>query len=161
MFTRGTTITVPEISAGLSHWSTPSSAIIEAYSVPCAPVTNASTGPGFAPCTTTTGILVAASTPAGTSMKPVAFCPGAALAVPTVKFFSCARSVEAQRPAASVSVIAINRRMRYPPHRCGLIRARVYPHFVIPGRAAQNRRLAGFRPIIGKCGSNTPVRLDY
>jgi hypothetical protein len=37
------------------------------------------------PRITTTGIEVAASTPAGTSMKPVAFSPGAADAVPTLK----------------------------------------------------------------------------
>src|SRR6476646_4114673 len=61
--------------------------MIDAYSVPCAPETNASTGPGLAPRTTTTGIDVAASTPAGTSRVPVAFCPAEAVAVPTVKLF--------------------------------------------------------------------------
>src|SRR3974377_572270 len=44
----------------------------------------ASTGPGFAPWTTTTGILSAASLPAGTSIAPTAFCPRCAVAVPTV-----------------------------------------------------------------------------
>jgi hypothetical protein len=66
-------ITVPEISAGLSKPIIFSSAMIEVYSVPCEPATSASTGPGFAPWTTATGILKAASTPAGTSIVPVAF----------------------------------------------------------------------------------------
>ena len=78
-------IIVPEISAGFSRPMSFSSAMIEVYSVPCAPATSASTGPGFAPFTTATGMLRAASTPAGTSMEPVAFCPRVAVAVPTVK----------------------------------------------------------------------------
>src|SRR4051812_50107496 len=64
-----------------------SRAMMEAYSVPCAPETSASTGPGLLPRTTTTGIEVAASTPAAISRVPVAFCPGAAVAVPTGKLF--------------------------------------------------------------------------
>jgi hypothetical protein len=71
-FTSGTRITVPEISAAFSRSISRSTAMIEAYSVPCDPATMASAGPGLAPCTTTTGMLVAASTPAGTSMNPVA-----------------------------------------------------------------------------------------
>src|SRR3981189_1224100 len=39
---------------------------------------------------TTTGICVAASEPAGTSMVPVAFRPRSAVAVPTVKEDCCA-----------------------------------------------------------------------
>jgi hypothetical protein len=39
---------------------------------------------------TTTGILVAASTPAGTSKYPVDFWSGAAVAVPTEKDETCA-----------------------------------------------------------------------
>src|SRR5579864_3612849 len=70
--------------------------MIDAYSVPCAPETSASTGPGLAPWKTTTGIEAAASTPAGTSRVPVAFCPGAAVAVPTVKVF-CASMPAEQR----------------------------------------------------------------
>ncbi len=61
-----------------------STATIEAYSVPCSPATIASTGPAFAPWTTTTGMRSAASTPAGTSIAPAAFWPRAAVAVPTV-----------------------------------------------------------------------------
>src|SRR5580765_6402322 len=61
--------------------------MIDVYSVPCAPETSASTGPGLAPRTTTTGIDVAASAPAGTSRVPVAYWPGPAVAVPTVKLF--------------------------------------------------------------------------
>jgi hypothetical protein len=59
--------------------------MIDVYSVPCDPATNASTGPGLAPFITATGMLNAASLPAGTSMLPVAFCPRAAAALPTVK----------------------------------------------------------------------------
>ena len=59
--------------------------MIEAYSVPWAPDTMARTGPGRAPCTTATGMLVPASTPAGTSMNPVAVWPRVARAVPTAK----------------------------------------------------------------------------
>jgi len=73
-----------------------SKVMMEAYSVPCAPETSASTGPGLFPRTTTTGIEVAASTPAAISKVPVAFCPGAAVAVPTVKLF-CAGAVAQQK----------------------------------------------------------------
>ena len=62
--------------------------MIDAYSVPCAPETIASTGPGFAPLTTATGIDSAASDPAGTSIAPRPTCPRGAVAVPTRK--SCA-----------------------------------------------------------------------
>src|SRR5438552_12179301 len=65
ILTRGTIMTVPEISAGLSRPINLSSAMIEAYSVPCAPETSASTGPGFAPWKTATGMLSPASLPAG------------------------------------------------------------------------------------------------
>ena len=82
--TSGTRITVPDTTAGSICWMSRSTAMIEAYSVPCAPETIARTGPGLAPCTTETGILSAASVPAGTSIAPNAFCPRAAVAVPTV-----------------------------------------------------------------------------
>ena len=57
-----------EMQAGVSPIAAMSfsRAMMDAYSVPCAPETRASTGPGFAPLTTTTGMSVAASTPAGT-----------------------------------------------------------------------------------------------
>src|SRR6266568_4312125 len=67
-------------------------AMIEAYSVPCAPETSASVGPGFVPRTTTTGICVPGSLPAGTLRYPVTFSPGFADAVPTVKRDCCART---------------------------------------------------------------------
>jgi hypothetical protein len=67
MFTGGIRMTVPEISAGSRSTINLSTAITETYSVPCAPVTSARTGPGLAPFTTTTGMFVPASTPAGTS----------------------------------------------------------------------------------------------
>ena len=73
MLISGTMITVPEISAGFSMPINFSSAMIEVYSVPCEPATSASTGPGFAPWKTATGMLNAASLPAGTSIVPVAF----------------------------------------------------------------------------------------
>jgi hypothetical protein len=44
-----------------------SMAMMEVYSVPWAPETSARILPGFAPLMTTTGMLVAGSTPAGTS----------------------------------------------------------------------------------------------
>ena len=48
------------------------------------PETSASTGPGFAPWKTATGMEAAASRPAGTSIVPNDFCPAAAVAVPTL-----------------------------------------------------------------------------
>jgi len=87
MFTSGIRITVPEIFVASKVEMSRSTAMMEAYSVPCEPETMASVGPGFAPRKITTGIRVAASMPAGTSMKPVVFCPGTAVAVPTVKLF--------------------------------------------------------------------------
>ena len=81
--TRGTRMTEPEICAGSSNWMRRSTARMDEYSVPCAPATIASTGPGFAPCTIATAMLLPASTPAGTAMTPVTFCPRAASAVPT------------------------------------------------------------------------------
>jgi hypothetical protein len=54
------------------------------------------------------GMRVAASTPAGTSMNPVAFCPGAALVVPTAKLFCWARAGEAAIEAVIISDAARN-----------------------------------------------------
>ena len=71
---------VPDNAAGSSRSITRSNAMIDEYSVPCAPATSASTGPGCTPYATTTGMLSAASDPAGTSIVPAAFCPGMALA---------------------------------------------------------------------------------
>jgi hypothetical protein len=59
--------------------------MIDAYSVPCAPASSASTGPGLAPCATAIGIDIAASLPAGTSIAPVAVWPRDASTFPTVK----------------------------------------------------------------------------
>jgi hypothetical protein len=51
--TRGTRISVPDSVAGSTAGGSAaisiSTAMIEAYSVPCAPDTTASTGPGLAP----------------------------------------------------------------------------------------------------------------
>ena len=54
--TSGTRISVPERSAGLTASISSCTATIDAYSVPCAPETMASTGPALAPCSTATGI---------------------------------------------------------------------------------------------------------
>ncbi len=83
-FTKGTMINAPDSAWGSAACASFCSAMIDAYSVPCAPAISASVGPGFAPFTMMTGIPIAASTPAGTWMYPVAFWPGAAVAVPTV-----------------------------------------------------------------------------
>src|SRR6202790_4637873 len=90
MFTKGTMMTVPEISAGLSSWMSFSSAMMDAYSGPCAPATRARVGPGFGPRMTATGIFVPTSLPAETSMNPVTVCPVTAAAVPTVNVGCCA-----------------------------------------------------------------------
>src|SRR5438067_8502289 len=112
MLISGTMMTVPEISVGFSIPINFSSAMIEVYSVPCAPATSASTGPGFAPWKTATGMLRPASTPGGTSMVPVALCPRAAVAVPTVKVpRGCATDTttrtDASNPTAETNRIMI------------------------------------------------------
>src|SRR4051812_21693165 len=81
--TSGTRMTVPLRVFGSICCIRRSTAMIDAYSVPCAPETIASTGPGRAPLKTATGIDSAASDPAGTSMVPRAICPRGAAAVPT------------------------------------------------------------------------------
>src|SRR6266436_9103762 len=91
MLMSGTRMTVPVTWAGSRAAMSFSMAMIETYSVPCAPETSARTLPGLAPFTTTTGMLVAASTPAGTSRVPEDFSPGAAEAVPTVNL-DCAET---------------------------------------------------------------------
>src|SRR5882757_9105328 len=91
MLMSGTRMTVPVTCAGSRAAINFSMAMMETYSVPCAPETSARTLPGLAPLTTTTGMLVAASTPAGTSSVPVDFWPGAAEAVPTVNL-DCAET---------------------------------------------------------------------
>ena len=73
MLMSGTMITVPESSVGSILAITFSSAMIDAYSVPCAPDTSASVGPGFAPVTVTIGIERPGSDPAGTSIVPTVF----------------------------------------------------------------------------------------
>src|SRR6266478_1193163 len=85
MLMSGTRMTVPMTCAGSRAAMSFSMAMMETYSVPWAPETRARTLPGLAPFTTTTGMLVAASTPTGTSRVPEDFSPGAAEAVPTVK----------------------------------------------------------------------------
>src|SRR6266478_6568906 len=98
MLMSGTRITVPVTCAGSRAAMSFSMAMMETYSVPCAPEMSASTLPGLAPLTITTGMLVAASTPAGTSRVPEDFSPGGAEAVPTVNL-DCAET-EKQPSAA-------------------------------------------------------------
>src|SRR2546429_1993799 len=78
MLMSGTRMTVPVTCAGSRAAMSFSMAMMETYSVPCAPETSARTLPGLAPFTTTMGMLVDASTPAGTSRAPADFSPGAA-----------------------------------------------------------------------------------
>src|SRR5438046_9993623 len=84
MLISGTRITVPVTCAGSRAAMSFSMAMMETYSVPWAPETSARTLPGLTPLTMTTGMLVAGSTPAGTSSGPGDFSPGPAEAVPTV-----------------------------------------------------------------------------
>jgi hypothetical protein len=64
-------------------------ATIDVYSVPCAPETKATVGPGFTPRTTATPIVSAESLPAGIAIVPYAVFPGAAVAEPTVNAVVC------------------------------------------------------------------------
>src|SRR5229473_1806458 len=91
MLTSGTRMTVPVTCSGSRSEMSFSMAMMDVYSVPWAPETRARILPGFAPFTTTTGMLVAASTPAGTSRVPEDFSGGAAEAVPTVNL-DCAET---------------------------------------------------------------------
>ena len=66
----GATMTVPLSVFGSMRAVSRVRATIDAYSVPWLPATNATTGPGFAPLTTATEMVVAASVPAGTVNSP-------------------------------------------------------------------------------------------
>src|SRR5260370_9975429 len=91
MLMSGTRMTVPVTCAGSRAAINFSMAMIDTYAVPCATEESAKTLPGLTPFTTTTGMLVAASTPAATSRVPEDFSPGAAEAVPTVNL-DCAET---------------------------------------------------------------------
>src|SRR5207302_8159512 len=104
-----TRMTMPVTCAGSRASISFSMAMMETYSVPWAPETSARTLPGLAPLTTTTGMLVAASTPAGTSRVPVDFSPGAAEAVPTPKAWASAM-VHAE--TIEKVVVRINKQIR-------------------------------------------------
>src|SRR5258708_24513403 len=110
MLMRGTRMTVTVTWAGSRAAMSFSIAMMETYSVPCAPETSARTLPGFVPLTTTTGMLVAASTPAGTSSVPMDFSPGAAEAVPTVNLVCAA--TERQQSAVRSAAVRMERRRR-------------------------------------------------
>src|SRR6266436_3518775 len=102
MLMSGTRMTVPVICAGSRAAISFSMAMMETYSVPCAPETSARTLPGLAPFTTMMGMLVAASAPAGTSRVPVDFSPGAAEAVPTENL-DCAEADAQQSDTRNVA----------------------------------------------------------
>src|ERR1700694_5333588 len=98
MLTSGTRMTVPKTWAGSRAAMSFSMAMMETYSVPWAPETSARTLPGLAPFTTTMGMLVAASTPAGAARGAGGFAPGAPEAVPTVNL-DCAETEMQQSDA--------------------------------------------------------------
>jgi len=127
ILTSGRMITVPEICAGSRDWISFSSAMMDAYSVPCEPETSASTGPGFAPRNTATGIEAVASGPAGTSIVPNAFCPGPAVAVPTVNV--CAAAIEVARQTINIA----NRRVFMAAESIGGMFGKVEQGRGIPG----------------------------
>src|SRR5437667_2909020 len=115
MLMSGTRMTVPVICAGSRAAMSFSMAMMETYSVPWAPETSARTLPGLAPLTMTTGMLVAGSTPAGTSRVPVDFSPGPAEAVPTVNL-DCAETDMQQREARNTAPKVESRRLRIIRH---------------------------------------------
>ena len=66
----GTTITLPASDLGSMRSMMRVSATMLVYSVPCAPETIATTGPGLDPLMTATRIESAESEPAGTEITP-------------------------------------------------------------------------------------------
>src|SRR5262249_54792222 len=104
------------------------------YSVPCAPDTTASTGPGRLPCTTTTPIEYPESTPAGTTMAPYAFSPRRAVAVPTV-IVACGSGFWANRASGASKAIGASRRRITTSRRGGS--ARCYCRQPDPARPVQ------------------------
>src|SRR3954469_9207768 len=111
-FTSGTRINVPDRSAGLTASISCCTATMEAYSVPCAPDTIASTGPDFAPCTMATGMSYPASEPAGTFSTPYAFCPRCAVAVPTVNDACGSTWTDTRATAAAISNVFIRQTLQ-------------------------------------------------
>ena len=87
----GATITVPASCFASMRAMSFCIAMIDVYSVPWLPETNATIGPGCAPRITATGIESAESVPAGTAIAPYAVVPGAAVAEPTVNGVVCWR----------------------------------------------------------------------
>ena len=91
----------------------------------------------MAPWATATGIDIAASLPAGTSMAPVAVCPRAAVAVPTVNTarspgFDCAQAVTAE---CAVNRAAANTVVRVVIIITSLIRATRFA--ILPQKCAK------------------------
>src|SRR5438874_693127 len=115
-FTSGTMMTVPASCDGSRSAITRSSAMIDAYSVPCAPETSARTGPGRAPCATTTGMLSAASDPAGISIVPETFSARPARAVPTTNASSPGPARAASKRAVAVMFMVLMYAFPANPH---------------------------------------------
>src|SRR5689334_6399771 len=85
----GTMMTLPARLRASMRGMSRCMAIMELYSVPWLPETNATVGPGRAPRMTATGMSRAESDPAGTAITPVAVVPRCADAVPTVSADDC------------------------------------------------------------------------
>src|SRR6267142_853253 len=98
MLTSGTRMTMPVTWAGSSAAMSFSMAMMEVYSVPWAPEMRARVFPGFAPFTTTTGMLVA----------------GSAAAVPTVKEDCACAAMEKKSAIPMVKRIGRRRRIIHP-----------------------------------------------
>src|SRR5262245_24858800 len=151
--TSGTRITVPLMVFGSSCWMSRSTAMIEAYSVPWAPETTASTGPGFVPLTTATGIDRAGSDPAGTSMAPRPMAPRAAVAVPTRTDESWARSEAATKSAVSMREFYSTR--THPANLSASVdiqqEARYFPVGIQQGNGAE---VGGWRLEVGGWGGD-------
>src|ERR1051326_1739188 len=85
----GTMMTLPARLRASMRGMSRCIAIMELYSVPWLPETNATVGPGRTPRMTATGMSSAESDPAGTAITPVAVVPRCADAVPTVRADDC------------------------------------------------------------------------
>src|SRR3954463_16454258 len=95
-------ITVPDSRFGSMRPMSFCIAMMDVYSVPWLPETNATVRPGFMPRTTATSMRSAESEPGGTAMDPYAVVPGLAVADPTETVPDC---------CAAAVVAAVQRRM--------------------------------------------------
>src|SRR5689334_4655543 len=138
----GTTITVPASDFASTRGMSRCRATIELYSVPWLPATNATTGPGFAPWITATGMESPESEPAGTGIVPVAVVPRCAVAVPTVKLGVSCRCASATDDTSNER--AAERRMtRTMAEPC----VEEPPHYPAPTRESSGQSLAPVTPL--------------